>query len=700
MKRLRIVTACLLSLTLGVGLTACSGIPDFTASSAAESSEASAQSKGEKPGKAKDGEALSGQSQGQWIYENPALGYRLNLPLQYQELIEIENTENCDYFIYKKAVESGYEGIALVILILEPEELEEFSLSGNDSMKLLYEGTDYAAVSWESQDYPYDPSSREQANEYLDIRDALRASLDSFEITEAIDAHALTHYNLKLQKELRTERIADENNGLEMELSMEQLQLQTEGFSRSEELEDLNETLRQETEYEKLRFQERLGEKSFAAAIQRHGRQSESADPAAHGRLELRAGLANQSVLSYQSRSYADSGEGEQLFSSAGHTWVRMSYGGFMEASFIDIIGNERSFYAALAKELKKSPYAKGFRKNWMDYLEDLKRGGYDAEYNYREDILPDWYLSEEGICLCFREGQGAEELGLPEGAELECVLPYAEYVDILPEELREWGEQQRIHVSTAEELMQAIGSNREIVLSPGSYDLSGFVERAEQSMYIRDDEPEMLAEWRVQYPHIDCSYQGIVICAVNRLTLRGEKGAEQTEICLADPVDDVLSFTGCERIQLEGLRMGHSTEAGSCDGDVLSFESSNRISLKGMDLYGCGAHGISTYYSDRLKAENTVVRDCSAGIVMLINAGSFEFSNCSFRNNDGDPLLNGIDSYDINFRDCSFENKGGELLRTDQGDEPTGFGFYGCRFTEHEQKAIDAHKNVIEYEE
>ena len=44
---------------------------------------------------------------------------------------------------------------------------------------------------------------------------------------------------------------------------MEQLQLQTEGFSRSEELENLNETLRQETEYEKLRFQEQLGEKSF-----------------------------------------------------------------------------------------------------------------------------------------------------------------------------------------------------------------------------------------------------------------------------------------------------------------------------------------------------------------------------------------------------------------------------------------------------
>ena len=318
MKRLRIVTACLLTLTLGVGLTACSGIPDFTTASAEESSEAAAQSKGEKPGKRK----AAGQSQGQWIYENPALGYRLHLPLQYQELIEIDNTENCDYFIYKKAVESGYEGIALVISILEPEELEE--LSGNDSMKLLYEGTDYAAVSWESQDYPYDPSSREQANEYLDIRDALRASLDSFEITEAIDAHALTHYNLKLQKELRTERIADENNGLEMELSMEQLQLQTDGFSRSEELEDLNETLRQEMEYEKLRFQEQLGEKSFAAAIQRHGRQSESADPAAHGRLELRAGLANQSVLSYQSRSYADSGEGEQLFSSAGHTWVWM----------------------------------------------------------------------------------------------------------------------------------------------------------------------------------------------------------------------------------------------------------------------------------------------------------------------------------------------------------------------------------------
>ena len=208
------------------------------------------------------------------------------------------------------------------------------------------------------------------------------------------------------------------------------------------------------------------------------------------------------------------------------------------------------------------------------------------------------------------------------------------------------------ITVSTAEELLEAIRPGAEIVIQPGFYDLSAFVEPA------RADGREF---WEAgeEYVRLRECFDGteIVIRGVDDLILRGGTGlAADTELVTEPRYATVFNFEDCSGLTLSGLTLGH-TEQGACEGSVLRFSGCRDVKLDRMDLYGCGVYGIEALDgTGDLTVLDSVLRDCDYGPFSIEDpVGPFTFIGCGLYGSNGAGWYDGSEDSSLRFLRCSF---------------------------------------------
>lgn len=221
------------------------------------------------------------------------------------------------------------------------------------------------------------------------------------------------------------------------------------------------------------------------------------------------------------------------------------------------------------------------------------------------------------------------------------------------------------VRVSSVQELIEAIGPYTDIIVEPGFYNLSDYIEE------LWDTEGE---KWNEDHPFVqlrDC-YDGVelVIRQLNNLSIRG--GDEGVTEIVTDPrYAQVLNFEECSCISLSNLTMGH-TKTGECSGNVLDFANCHDITLRNMDLYGCGVYGISCNQNAAdLYVYNSIIRDCSYGALEIYGGyGRYEFHNCT---------LTGSAAYDI-YEPC----------------DGSALAFYGCTFGDNETSSFMFRDDVV----
>ena len=137
--------------------------------------------------------------------------------------------------------------------------------------------------------------------------------------------------------------------------------------------------------------------------------------------------------------------------------------------------------------------------------------------------------------------------------------------------------------------------------------------------------------------------------------------GGEGSEIVVEPRYANVLNFLNCKNITLRNLTVGH-TDKGYCEGGVIYLENCEKVKIDGCDLYGCGTMGIESYNTHDLRCVRTTIRDCSYGIMTLVDTSNAQFIDCTFTRcrEFGLVEIRGQQSYNIDFRRCSFtENQG-----------------------------------------
>lgn len=222
------------------------------------------------------------------------------------------------------------------------------------------------------------------------------------------------------------------------------------------------------------------------------------------------------------------------------------------------------------------------------------------------------------------------------------------------------------IKVKNAKELIDALGSNRTVIIKDGVTlnlsDVLGDMKLFRRIGYLWTDdyypERETAQETKVSCERFDGRQFELV--GVSNLTIRGGKNSR---IVVNPRYAYVLSFYRCHNIRLERLTLGH-TEEGYCEGGVINAVNSDNVSIANCDLYGCGTYGLETEGCNKVTMDRSIIRDCSYGIMQLASTHDCSFTDCDFvRCREFDLIGIGSSCSNIRFKRCRFAQNQGLLF-------------------------------------
>ncbi len=237
------------------------------------------------------------------------------------------------------------------------------------------------------------------------------------------------------------------------------------------------------------------------------------------------------------------------------------------------------------------------------------------------------------------------------------------------------------VTVSTTKELLGSIKNNTRVILNEGTYNLS-----------------EVFLDAKTEF--VDYEMEQYQFEGVSNLCLEAAEGAK-VHLCVDDPYTPVLTFTeGCSNITLRGLTIGHNAEPGTCSGSVVSANGCSGLSIEKCDLYGCGTYGVEANFCSDIKVTDTVIRECTYGLVSLLNVMDAHFTGCEMYNSSGYEMIDLTESYDISFENCnihdndSSEAVDGIFVRV---DEYPNVSFHNCKFSNNKYQRFSTYSVELE---
>ena len=207
------------------------------------------------------------------------------------------------------------------------------------------------------------------------------------------------------------------------------------------------------------------------------------------------------------------------------------------------------------------------------------------------------------------------------------------------------------ISVNTAEALIEAIQPGAKIVIEPGYYNLSDYM----NEVWAQEGE-----DWNARHEYVEIleCFEGVELSIkkVNHLEIRGRSAEDITELVIEPRHGTVMNFGTCSDVKLSNLTMGH-TETGYCSGNVVNLYACENIELRDMDLYGCGEVGIECGDgTGDVFVYSSIIHDCSTGPFYIYSGvGKFEFYDCILENSDGGGYYDGAGRSSLSFYRCSF---------------------------------------------
>ncbi|MEM9770068.1 MAG: right-handed parallel beta-helix repeat-containing protein [Cyanobacteria bacterium P01_D01_bin.73] len=201
-----------------------------------------------------------------------------------------------------------------------------------------------------------------------------------------------------------------------------------------------------------------------------------------------------------------------------------------------------------------------------------------------------------------------------------------------------------KITVSSSRELFNAIGSDREIYLEPGLYDLVAL-----------SNEASAVISNHVRFREV---FDGLeaVIHDVKNLTLVGPSDLS-AKIYVRPRYADVLPFVNSRNITIKSLELGHWPDRGNCNGAVVQLTDCDRVNIEDSILFGSGTYGISAVRASTLRCKSTKIHECTYGILDLRECVDFRFKRCQLVDNREFSGVSASQVRRLAFNNCTFED-------------------------------------------
>ncbi|MCK5785697.1 MAG: right-handed parallel beta-helix repeat-containing protein [Candidatus Sabulitectum sp.] len=205
--------------------------------------------------------------------------------------------------------------------------------------------------------------------------------------------------------------------------------------------------------------------------------------------------------------------------------------------------------------------------------------------------------------------------------------------------------------VSSQAEFLDAIGSDRTIVLDPGKIVLVEIPPPCDYECALFPSEHAN--------PHVGYNWESdgvtVVVSDVSNMTIQGS--GELASSLLTEPrYSFVIEFVDCSDLVISNLIAGH-TAGGYCENGVFGFMNCNDVVISDCDLFGCGTVGLEIKDSSGFRFTDSVVRDCAYGIMEFRNSHDLLFENSLFIDNGEYYGVIARQCSGIEFTGCTFEN-------------------------------------------
>lgn len=198
------------------------------------------------------------------------------------------------------------------------------------------------------------------------------------------------------------------------------------------------------------------------------------------------------------------------------------------------------------------------------------------------------------------------------------------------------------ITVSTAEELLNEIASNKTIMLKDGEYMFS----------------EELIDKIDNEHITYDDMIYGYIITGVENLKIRGTS-KESTQLLTKASHIPVLSFEECNNIELSNFTSGHVAEVDYCMGCVLSFVGCSDVTVSNTDLFGSGLFGFYLDNTNNFNFIKSTVYGCSDSIIMAVYSNDITIIDSHFKENIGSFIIGSCTNFLI--KDTSITNNSGD---------------------------------------
>lgn len=221
------------------------------------------------------------------------------------------------------------------------------------------------------------------------------------------------------------------------------------------------------------------------------------------------------------------------------------------------------------------------------------------------------------------------------------------------------------IHVKTAREFVEALGSNRTIIIDSDIDDITsaiGDLVNEGKLKQIGDVTDPVAATVKPTITATD-AYDGpsLNIISVENLTIEGGDPEGMLTSFIVDPsYANVLAFYHCKNITLKNLYMGHKVQDG-CSGDVIHLDGCSNVKFERAHLFGCGVIGLYAESSDNIEMVNSAIFDCSDMAMYMTTVSNVSFVGCSFSDfGNSSPCRFESDVRNVSFSNCEFDQPEG----------------------------------------
>ena len=180
--------------------------------------------------------------------------------------------------------------------------------------------------------------------------------------------------------------------------------------------------------------------------------------------------------------------------------------------------------------------------------------------------------------------------------------------------------EQETVTVTTVDEFLAALGSNREIIIDAPMLDLStatGYKDMTGGENY----------DWSDPYDGPQLNIRNL-----DNLTIRGKDGKGANVISAVPRYAQVLCFEGCTNLTVKDLTLGHTKEPGYCVGGVLDLQRCTNVTVENTGLFGCGTIGIQGYQCVNMALSGNEIYECSYGGISLNQCQKVDMTGNTFR--------------------------------------------------------------------